>query len=107
MTLNRFWLVVVLILSVKMFSFAQESRIAKGLKEFEAKHYDVSSKIYAKLIKKDTLDPQLYPDVYRNGAISSINIQKYTNLPIVLSIQGNNNGYIRKYTSSLNLNDFN
>ncbi len=78
MTLNRFWLVVVLILSVKMFSFAQESRIAKGLKEFEAKHYDVSSKIYAKLIKKDTLDPQLYPDVYRNGAISSINIQKYT-----------------------------
>jgi outer membrane protein OmpA-like peptidoglycan-associated protein len=77
MALSRYWLVLVLILSITVFSFGQESRIVKGLKEFEAKHYDVSSEIYAKLIKKDTLDPQLYPDVYRNGAISSIQVRKY------------------------------
>lgn len=77
MTLNRFWLVLVLIFCGNMLSFSQGSRIAKGLKAFEAKHYDVSSEIYTKLIKKDTLNPQLYPDVYRNGAISSINTKKY------------------------------
>ncbi len=78
MALSRYWLVLLLIVSITMFSFAQESRITKGLKEFEAKHYDVSSEIYATLIKKDTLAPNLYPDVYRNGAISSIQVRKYT-----------------------------
>jgi len=60
-----------------MYSFTQERRISNALKTFEARQYDVSNDIYSNLIKKDTLDPQLYPDVFRNGAISAIKVQKY------------------------------
>jgi glycosyltransferase involved in cell wall biosynthesis len=47
------------------------------------------------------------PDIIHiHGSESTyINIQHLTNIPIVLSIQGNNNGYIRKYTSSLSLKE--
>lgn len=78
MALNRFWLVFAVILCTSVFSISQEKKIGKGLVEFEAKRYAVSSEIYSKLIKEDSLDPQLYPDVYRNGAISSIQVKKYT-----------------------------
>ena len=78
MALNKIWFVLAVILCTSVFSFSQEKKIAKGLIEFEAKHYDASSKIYARLIKDDSLDPQIYPDVYRNGAISSINVKRYT-----------------------------
>ncbi len=78
MVLNRFWLTLVVVLFVSAFTFSQEKKIAKALIEFEVKNYKVSSKLYAKLIKADSLDPQIYPDVYRNGAISSIKIKKYT-----------------------------
>ena len=76
MALNRFWLVFAVILCTSVFSISQDKKIAKGLVEFEAKRYAVSSEIYSKLIKEDSLDPQLYPDVYRNGAISSIQLKK-------------------------------
>ncbi len=78
MALNRFWFVFTVILCTSVFSFSQEKKIAKGLIEFEAKNYISSSKIYTQLIKEDSIDPQLYPDVYRNGAISAINIKRFT-----------------------------
>ena len=78
MVLNRYWFVFALILCTSVFSFSQQKKINKGLIEFEAKNFKASSKIYNQLIKVDSLDPQLYPDVYRNGAISSIFIKKYT-----------------------------
>lgn len=78
MVLNRFWLTLVVVLFVSAFTFSQEKKIAKALIEFEAKNYKVSSKLFTKLIKEDSLDPKIYPDVYRHGAISAIKIKKYT-----------------------------
>ncbi len=78
MVLNRFWLTLVVVLFVSAFTFSQEKKIAKALIEFEAKNYKVSSKLFTKLIKEDSLDPKIYPDVYRHGAISAIKIKNYT-----------------------------
>ena len=78
MVLNRCWLTLVVVLFVSAFTFSQEKKIAKALIEFEAKNYKVSSKLFTKLIKEDSLDPKIYPDVYRHGAISAIKIKKYT-----------------------------
>jgi glycosyltransferase involved in cell wall biosynthesis len=56
---------------------------------------------YLEVIEK--VKPDL---IHIHGSESNyIQVQKHTQIPIVLSIQGNNNGYIRKYTSSLDLND--
>jgi glycosyltransferase involved in cell wall biosynthesis len=58
-------------------------------------------KIYLDVINK--VKPDL---IHIHGSESTyINIQHLTNVPIVLSIQGNNNGYVRKYTSSLSLKE--
>ncbi len=78
MVLNRIWLTLIVILWVSSFSIAQEKKISKALVEFEAKNYSASNALYSKLIKEDTLDPQLYPDVFRNGAISAIKLKKHT-----------------------------
>jgi glycosyltransferase involved in cell wall biosynthesis len=56
---------------------------------------------YLKVI--DLVKPDI---IHIHGSESNyLKIQDKTNIPIVLSIQGNFNGYLRQYTSSLNLMD--
>jgi glycosyltransferase involved in cell wall biosynthesis len=58
-------------------------------------------KKYLEIIER--VNPDL---IHIHGSESTyIEMCKYIDVPIVLSIQGNNNGYVRKYTSTLSLKE--
>jgi outer membrane protein OmpA-like peptidoglycan-associated protein len=58
-------------------SYAQDKKIAAGSTAFELKKYDIAYDLYMDLIQKDKLDPMKFPEVYRNGAVSSVKVGEY------------------------------
>ena len=78
MRLIRFYLSLVTLFLLANVSFSQEKKITAGLTAFDLKKYNVSYEVYMDLIQKDKLDPIKYPEIYRNGAISSLKMGKYS-----------------------------
>ncbi len=73
----RFCLFIVTLFLLFNVSYAQDKKIAAGSTAFELKKYDIAYDLYMDLIQKDKLDPMKFPEVYRNGAVSSVKVGEY------------------------------
>lgn len=73
----RFCLFIATLFLLINVSFAQDKKIAAGSTAFELKKYDIAYDLYMDLIQNDKLDPIKFPEVYRNGAVSSFKIGAY------------------------------
>jgi outer membrane protein OmpA-like peptidoglycan-associated protein len=78
MVLHKYLLLTLVLFFTTTVSFSQSKKIQKATEAFDLQQFYTSSGLYSSLIKEDSLDPQLYPDVYRNAAFSAIQIKKYT-----------------------------
>ena len=73
----RFCLFLVTLCLLTNVSFAQDKKISAGSTAFELKRYDIAYDLYLDLFQNDKLDPIKFPEVYRNGAVSSFKIGEY------------------------------